>query len=101
MKNSLAILFFFVVNVTAYAQKGQLDHYLSEAKANSPLLKDYQNQVRSSIYDSLLIRAAYKPQVTGSSFNSYSPVYRGWGYDAAITNGGNFNEGLFAFALLK
>ena len=91
MKNSLAILFFFVVNVTAYAQKGQLDHYLSEAKANSPLLKDYQNQVRSSIYDSLLIRAAYKPQVTGSSFNSYSPVYKGWGYDAAITNGGNFN----------
>ena len=91
MKNSLAILFFFVVNVTAYAQKDQLDHYLSEAKANSPLLKDYQNQVRSGIYDSLLIRAAYKPQVTGSSFNSYSPVYKGWGYDAAITNGGNFN----------
>ena len=91
MKNSLAILFFLVVNVTAYAQKDQLDHYLNQAKANSPLLKDYQNQVRSSLYDSLLIRAAYKPQVTGSSNNSYSPVYMGWGYDAAITNGGNFS----------
>lgn len=91
MKNSVAILFFLVINVTAYAQKDQLDHYLNQAKANSPLLKDYQNQVRSSLYDSLLIRAAYKPQVTGSSNNSYSPVYKGWGYAAAITNGGNFN----------
>jgi hypothetical protein len=35
--------------------------------------------------------AAYKPQVTGSTFNSYAPVIKGWGYDNAITNGANFN----------
>ncbi len=100
MKNSVAILFFFVVNVTAYAQKNQLAHYLNQAKANSPLLKDYQNQVRSALYDSLLIRAAYKPQVTANSLNTYSPVYRGWGYDAAITNGGNFSASVGVNKLL-
>jgi len=55
------------------------------------LLKDYQNQVESGYYDSLLILAAYKPQVTGNTFNSYSPVIKGWGYDNALTNGANFS----------
>src|SRR5208282_6631269 len=39
--------------------------------------------------DSLKILAGYKPQVTGTSFNSYAPVIGGWGYDPAISNGAN------------
>jgi outer membrane protein TolC len=54
-------------------------------------LKDYQNQLQSTRYDSLLIRAVYKPQVTGNTINSYAPVIKGIGYDAAITNGANFS----------
>ena len=91
MKSCCTILFFISFAVTALAQKKQLDYYVGQAIANSPLLKDYKNQVQSSVYDSLLIKAAYKPQVTGSSFNAYAPVVKGYGYDAAITNGGNFN----------
>ncbi|MEP7266718.1 MAG: TolC family protein, partial [Saprospiraceae bacterium] len=66
-----------------------MEFYIDQGLANSPLLKDYQNQVQASYYDSLLIMAAYKPQVMGSSFNSYAPVIQGWGYDNAITNGAN------------
>ena len=91
MKFFFAILFFSFLTTVCYCQKNKLDFYVDKALANSPLLKDYQNQVQSSYYDSLLIMATYKPQVTGSSFNSYAPTVKGWGYDGAITNGGNFN----------
>jgi outer membrane protein TolC len=67
-----------------------LDFYLDRALQNSPLLKDYQNQVLSGQVDSQLIRAGYRPQVSGSSVNVWAPTVRGWGYDQAISNGGNF-----------
>ncbi len=72
------------------AQSNQLQYYIDNALHNSPLLKDYQNQVQLNKYDSLLIQASFKPQVTGSSINSYAPVIRGWGYDDIVTNGGGF-----------
>jgi outer membrane protein TolC len=40
--------------------------------------------------DSALIRAGYRPQVTGTSTNIWAPTIKGWGYDQAITNGANF-----------
>ncbi len=73
------------------AQKNTLDFYLQEAVHNSPLLKDYQSQVELNGIDSQRIRASYKPQVTGSSVNSYAPVIKGYGYDGAITNGGQLS----------
>src|SRR5882757_92581 len=68
-----------------------LDFYLGQALQNSPLLKDYQNQVLTGQVDSQLVRAGYKPQVNGSSVNTYAPVIHGYGYDQAISNGGNFS----------
>ncbi|HXB09956.1 MAG TPA: TolC family protein, partial [Puia sp.] len=67
-----------------------LDYYLDQALQSSPLLKDYQNQVLTGQVDSQLIRAGYRPQVTGSSVNLWAPTVNGWGYDQAISNGGNF-----------
>ena len=90
MKAFFAIICFVLFRLTGFCQKTSLNYYVDQALTNSPLLKDYQNQVQSSYYDSLLIMAAYKPQVTGSTFNSYAPVIKGWGYDNAITNGANF-----------
>jgi outer membrane protein TolC len=86
MKVILSILFFLLVAVP-YAQKNSLDYFLSQAMANSPLLKDYQNQRLSLALDSQLIRAALRPQVNGVSNNLYAPVINGYGYDEAITNG--------------
>jgi outer membrane protein TolC len=79
--------------ISAHAQAdtaANLDFYLGLALRSSPLLKDYRNQVQLGQIDSQLIHASYLPQVAGNSTNIYAPTYRGWGYDQAISNGGNF-----------
>ena len=88
------ILFFCLFAIHGFADKAQsnrLQYYIDNAIEHSPLLKDILNQVELNNYDSLLIRAAAKPQVNGTSFNSYAPTIKGIGYDGAITNGGTFN----------
>ncbi len=88
VKIFIAASILIVWSVNVEAQSNQLQYYIDIALQNSPLLKDYQNQVVLNKYDSLLLRAGFKPQVSGSSVNTYAPVIKGWGYDAAITNGG-------------
>ena len=85
------IVFAFVTCKQVSAQKNTLAFYLQEAIHNSPLLKDYQAQIELNAIDSQRIRAQYRPQVTGSSINSFSPVIQGFGYDRAITNGGQLS----------
>jgi outer membrane protein TolC len=83
-----------MIGVEVHAQTDtaatNLDFYLGQAMQNSPLLKDYHNQVLSAQVDSQLVRASYRPQVNGNSTNIYAPSIHGWGYDQAISNGGNF-----------
>jgi outer membrane protein TolC len=91
MKGYLVILFsFLLIRSGSSAQSNGLSFYIKQAMSNSPLLKDYQNQVLLNQLDSQRILAGYKPQVTGSSFNMYAPIIGGFGYDQAISNGGNF-----------
>src|ERR1043165_607177 len=71
----------------SWAQKNNLAYFVSQATANSPLLKDYNNQILSFSLDSQIIRAALRPQVNGISTNSYAPIIAGWGYDEVISNG--------------
>ena len=75
----------------ATGQQKNLAYFIQQALNNSPLLKDYQNQVQINQVDSQRIRATYKPQVTGTSNNVYAPVIKGYGYDGAITNGGQLS----------
>ena len=85
-----AVAMIFVCGVVS-AQQKNLAYFIQQALNNSPLLKDYQNQVQINQVDSQRIRATYKPQVTGTSNNVYAPVIKGYGYDAAITNGGQLS----------
>jgi outer membrane protein TolC len=78
----------------SFAQEG-LDFYLSEAQSNSPLLKDYKNQVLSNQLDSLRLLASFKPQITAATNNNYYPALGSFGYDNAISNGGNYTAQLF------
>lgn len=84
-------LFFLIFSIydgsTVYAQQKNLEYFLEQAKANSPLLNDYQNQLLLLSLDSSKIRAGLLPQVNGSSNLLYAPVINGIGYDPAITNG--------------
>jgi outer membrane protein TolC len=82
---TLLIIF---VNWQSMGQQKNLGYFIQQALGNSPLLKDYQNQVLINQADSQRIHATYQPQVIGNSTNSYAPVIHGYGYDNAITNNG-------------
>ncbi|WP_316797708.1 TolC family protein [Pedobacter frigidisoli] len=64
-----------------------LDFYLRQAKISSPLLKDLENQRKTAVIDSMMVKATAKPQITGSSSGLYAPIIHGYGYDEVITNG--------------
>ncbi len=91
----LLILFFLTFACFASAQSVRispeqktLDYFLQQAVQNSPLFVENKNKIQSLKYDSLRIRALYKPQVNFDNNNVYAPVLNGFGYDNAITNGG-------------
>jgi outer membrane protein TolC len=80
----------FLLNHAVFGQNKNLDYYLSTGLANSPLLKDYQNQLSLNSVDSQRLRANFHPQVNGSSANMAAPVINGWGYDPILTNFGSY-----------
>src|SRR4051812_42656866 len=86
------VLVFLVLCCSFTAVRSQgLDYFIEQARKNSPLLKDYRNQVLSNRLDSAILRASLKTQVNFLSTNSYAPVIAGWGYDEAITNTANIS----------
>ena len=85
MKWKLLLLFFICFK--SFSQEKDLNYFIAKAQNNSPLLKDYSNQIKSATLDSLLNRAVYKPQVTGNLNANYAPVIGGFGYDTALSNG--------------
>src|SRR5436309_710186 len=95
MRLQTFILFFLLfITTPGFTQNNQLDYFLKEAIVNSPLLKDNQNQILLNDIDSIRILADYKPHLNFTSNNMYAPVVNGYGYDKAITNGGNLIEQL-------
>ncbi len=90
IKNILSAII-LVAFVFGKVQAQSLDIYINSALKNSPLLYDYNNQVLADRLDSLLILAAFKPQVNQVSQAMYAPAGSRWGYDEAITNGGNYS----------
>lgn len=92
MKNTCFFYLFFLIAGLCHGQERSLDYYLNNGIENNPLLKDYRNQQRANLIDSLRILAGYQPQVNAVSSNNYAPSLGGWGYDGAITNGTNFSQ---------
>jgi len=85
--NTLILAAIFPVYIDAQS----LDIYINSALKNSPLLYDYNNQILAGRLDSLLLIASFKPQINQVSQVMYPPTGSGWGYDEAITNGGNYS----------
>jgi len=76
----------FILIQILNAQQQDLDYFLTKGLQNSPLLKDYQNRLKSGRIDSLRLRAMLGIQVNASSVDSYAPVINGWGYDEVKTD---------------
>lgn len=81
---------FLALTPQVHAQVQTLDYFLQQGMVNSPLLKDYQNQIRTATVDSLLVQAGQHPQVNANAQILYAPSHGMFGYDEAITNGGNY-----------
>ena len=87
-KKRFRFLLILLIPIYSFAQNRNLDYYISKAFTNSPLLNDLRNQVFSNRIDSQILIAANGIQVYGNGNSFYAPIFNGWGYDAAITNGG-------------
>ena len=70
-----------------FSQNKDLSFFINNSVNNSPQLYEYRNLLLANSIDSLLIVAANRYQVTGSGNAYYAPVFNGYGYDVAITNG--------------
>ncbi|HAH23188.1 MAG TPA: hypothetical protein DCL77_05420 [Prolixibacteraceae bacterium] len=90
LRNKLIAFVLFLASVCSVNAQS-LDDYIQKGLDNSPLLKDFGNQLLSGKLDSLLVQASYKPQVNQVSQVMYAPTARNFGYDEAITNGGNYS----------
>ena len=90
VKSILLFTLALFVTVFGFSQSRTLDYYISTGLDHSPLLNDFTNQLQSGSLDSLLSLAGYKPQVSISSQALYAPAGTNFGYDQAITNGGNY-----------
>ncbi|MEO6639312.1 MAG: hypothetical protein ABIN25_13620, partial [Ginsengibacter sp.] len=75
----------------ALAQTKDISYFIDKSVSNSPQLLEYRNLLLSNRIDSQLIIAANRYQVTGNGNTYYAPIIRGYGYDAAITNGQQFS----------
>ncbi|RKR04984.1 outer membrane protein TolC [Flavobacterium sp. 90] len=81
------ILVLILIGSKSFSQEKDLFYFINKARTNSPLLADYQNQIKISTLDSLLNRASYKTQVAANLNANYAPVINGYGYDTALSNG--------------
>jgi len=83
-------LTFFLLPSAVLPQTRSLDFYIDEGIRNSPLLSDLKNQIRASSIDSLLVKAAKRPQIEARTQALYAPYYNSFGYDEVVTDGGNY-----------
>lgn len=83
----IVIFILVLFSLKSFSQEKDLLFYIDKAKANSPLLSDLSNQIKSNALDSLLNKALYKPQINGNLNVNFSPSLNGFGYDSSVTNG--------------
>lgn len=86
-RNLIVAILFSIVPFICFAQSKNLDFFVNHALNNDPRFTEIQGLVLQNRIDSAIIMAANKIQVTGNGNALYAPVVRGFGYDAAITNG--------------
>ena len=92
MKTTSLICIVLLFTAGLYGQEKDLSYFIQQGIGNSPALKDLLYQQQANRIDSQRLRASYRPQVSAQSANSYAPVIKGYGYENAITNGGNFSQ---------
>lgn len=84
------IICLLFLSVNCFGQN--LEYFINSGLQNSPLLKDYQNQIKTSVFDSLMVVAGQHPQINSNTQVLYAPFGNNYGYDNNITNGGMYSS---------
>lgn len=92
----LALSFLMIHEHSSSGQGNNLEFFISQGIIHSPVLKDLANQAGSNSFDSLLIKAGQKPQVSFNGLLYYAPVINGIGYSDVITNISNITSVVYA-----
>lgn len=80
-------LSFILFSIISFAQQRNVAFFIDKAILNTALIEDLNNQTSSNSIDSLVYKAALKPQLNANLFANYAPLINGYGYDTAISNG--------------
>lgn len=84
----------FVMLLSSYqnifSQSRDLNFYLQNGIANSPLLKDYSNLQQQNRIDSMLVLVQKKISVSVDGLVQIAPVINGIGYEEQISNRGQY-----------
>jgi outer membrane protein TolC len=86
MRKSALSIVCLVFPILLAAQTRSLEYYLKAAAASNPLIADYTNQLEAARYDSLIMRASFRPQVNINGNILQSPSIGGEQYDIDIVN---------------
>lgn len=79
-----------VLPLVSYSQTRSLGYYLEKGLGNNPGINEQRNISLAAISDSLLVNSSGKPVIEGNTLLQYSPYSKNFGYDEAITDGGNY-----------
>ncbi len=90
LKHTVFILTLSCTFTILNAQVKNLNEYINAAIANSPSLKENALQQMQTGIDSSIAIADYRPQISANGVGYYAPVYGQYGYDQAISNGGEY-----------
>ncbi len=90
MRRSVIFVLFLILGFFSKGFAQPLETFIESGIKNSPFLADFNNQKLASKLDSLILIASYKPQINQVTQAVHYPSGNGWGYDDAITNGGNY-----------
>ncbi len=86
-KGTLIIFLFFILPLFSIGQNKDLNYFIDHSINNNPRTTELQNLILVNSLDSQLIFAGNKFQLSGNGNAYYAPVFNGYGYDVAITNG--------------
>lgn len=107
MKRKITLLGLFLLSISMLHAQHSLFHYISEARQNSPLIKDNQNQNRANQLEIERLKAQFtKPQIGLAGNYLFAPIVstdhsfklepnskgaeKYYGYDLGLTNGGQY-----------
>ncbi len=81
----------FTISFASFSQKKDLNYFLENAVNNDPQFSEVQGLILQNKIDSAIIVAANRVQINANGNAMYAPVINGFGYDMAITNGGQLS----------